>query len=295
CAASSCSSSSPPSTAGSLSPPRCCCPRRRCSTASATGTGPTWPRPSSAAPRAGWGPWTRPSPRSCRTGSWRPRWQPTAPSTGPRWPTSSARGAGADRTHRATSIASAAVHAAVTIVLALLGVPVGALLNVVIDRVPDRVPLRGPREGEPADPVHLGPVPPQPRLLRAGGREHLPRRWLWVELTTVAVLAVVGLRAGDDLRVVPLALLGAALVAVTVIDLQLLRIPDRVTFPTLAVSVPLVAAVSLRYDGGEAFVGGLIGMVTYFVALLVPHLVYPKGMGFGDVKLALLMGLHLGW
>ncbi|HLT15507.1 MAG TPA: A24 family peptidase [Acidimicrobiales bacterium] len=187
------------------------------------------------------------------------------------------------------------MHAAVTIVLALLGVPVGALLNVVIDRVPDRVPLRGPREGEPADPVHLGPVPLQPWLLRAGGRDHLPRRWLWVELTTVAVLAVVGLRAGDDLRVVPLALLGAALVAVTVIDLQLLRIPDRVTFPTLAVSVPLVAAVSLRYDGGEAFVGGLIGMVTYFVALLVPHLVYPKGMGFGDVKLALLMGLHLGW
>jgi leader peptidase (prepilin peptidase) / N-methyltransferase len=41
--------------------------------------------------------------------------------------------------------------------------------------------------------------------------------------------------------------------------------------------------------------GALVGMVGYFVLLLVPHLVYPKGMGFGDVKLALLMGLHLGW
>ena len=29
--------------------------------------------------------------------------------------------------------------------------------------------------------------------------------------------------------------------------------------------------------------------------LLLPHLVYPKGMGFGDVKLALVMGLYLGW
>ena len=29
--------------------------------------------------------------------------------------------------------------------------------------------------------------------------------------------------------------------------------------------------------------------------LLVPHLIYPRGMGFGDVKLALLMGLFLGW
>ena len=29
--------------------------------------------------------------------------------------------------------------------------------------------------------------------------------------------------------------------------------------------------------------------------LFVPHLVYPAGMGFGDVKLALVMGLYLGW
>lgn len=187
------------------------------------------------------------------------------------------------------------MHAAVTVLLALLGVPVGAFLNVVIDRVPDRVPLRGPREGEPAVPVQLGPVPLQPWLLRPGSRQGLPRRWLWVEVTTAVVYTAIGVRAGDDLRAVPLVVLGAALVAVTVIDLQLLRIPDRVTFPTLAVSVPLVLAVSLDQDGGEAFVGGLIGMATYFVALLLPHLVYPKGMGFGDVKLALLMGLHLGW
>jgi leader peptidase (prepilin peptidase)/N-methyltransferase len=37
-----------------------------------------------------------------------------------------------------------------------------------------------------------------------------------------------------------------------------------------------------------------IGALTYFMFLLIPHLVYPKGMGFGDVKLALLMGLYLG-
>ena len=39
----------------------------------------------------------------------------------------------------------------------------------------------------------------------------------------------------------------------------------------------------------------VIGSVAYFVLLLVPHLIYPRGMGFGDVKLALLMGLYLGW
>jgi leader peptidase (prepilin peptidase) / N-methyltransferase len=184
----------------------------------------------------------------------------------------------------------------VAVVLGVLGVLVGAFLNVVIDRVPDRAPLRGPCDGEASAPVQWGPVPAQPWLLRLGAdRSTLPRRWLWVELVTVAVLAVVGGRAGSDLSVVPLAVLGAALVAVSVIDLQLLRIPDRVTFPTLALAVPLVLAVSLDQDGGDAFRAGLIGALAYFVALLVPHLVYPRGMGFGDVKLALLMGLYLGW
>jgi leader peptidase (prepilin peptidase)/N-methyltransferase len=42
-------------------------------------------------------------------------------------------------------------------------------------------------------------------------------------------------------------------------------------------------------------VAALVGAVAYFLLLLVPHLVYPRGMGFGDVKLALVMGLYLGW
>jgi leader peptidase (prepilin peptidase)/N-methyltransferase len=189
------------------------------------------------------------------------------------------------------------VHVAVTVILGLLGVPVGSFLNVVIDRVPDKAPLRGPRDGEPCQPVSRLGVPLQPWLARRGRGEggSLPRRWLWVELVTAAVFVAFAVRYGDTLRVVPLVVLGASLVAVTVIDLQLLRIPDRVTFPTLAASLPLVLVVSLRYDDGDAFVAALIGAAVYFVALFVPHLIYPRGMGFGDVKLALVMGLHLGW
>jgi leader peptidase (prepilin peptidase) / N-methyltransferase len=109
------------------------------------------------------------------------------------------------------------------------------------------------------------------------------------------VFALFASRYADDLVIVPLLVLAASLVAVTVIDLQLLRIPDRVTFPTLALSLPLTLAVSIHHDLQGAFVGALVGAATYFVALLLPHLVYPRGMGFGDVKLALVMGLYLGW
>jgi leader peptidase (prepilin peptidase)/N-methyltransferase len=84
-------------------------------------------------------------------------------------------------------------------------------------------------------------------------------------------------------------------VAVSVIDLQLQRIPDRITFPTLALSLPLVALVSVQQDATETVRGALIGAATYFLLLLVTHLVYPAGMGFGDVKLALVMGLYVGW
>jgi len=189
------------------------------------------------------------------------------------------------------------VNAAAVLALGALGIPVGSFLNVVVDRVPEKAPLRGEREGEPCAPWSVGGAPLQPWLLRRGGRDGapLPRRWLWVELATVAVFALFAARYGDDLRIIPLLVLGAALVAVSVIDLQLLRIPDRVTFPTLAIAVPLVGLVSLRYDDGDAFVAALIGGFAYFVLLLLPHLVYPRGMGFGDVKLALVMGLYLGW
>lgn len=189
------------------------------------------------------------------------------------------------------------MRAAAVVGLGLVGLPVGSFLNVVIERVPDRASLRGARAGEPCAPLEVLGVPLQPWLLRGGrhGSTPLPRRWLGAELATAVVFALLGARYGDDLTVVPLLVLGGALVAVSVIDLRLLRIPDLVTFPALALSLLLVLAVSLRLDVPDAATGGLVGMATYFALLFVPHLVYPRGMGFGDVKLALVMGLYLGW
>lgn len=181
--------------------------------------------------------------------------------------------------------------------LGALGLPVGSFLNVVIDRVPDRLPLRGRVEGEACAPEEIISVPFQPWLLRSRRDDvrQLPRRWLWVELVTILAFAVIGARFGDEATALPLLVLAASLVAVSVIDLRLLRIPDRVTFPTLAVSLPLLLVVALADGEGSRFNGALIGAGVYFMVLFIPHLIYPRGMGFGDVKLALVMGLHLGW
>jgi leader peptidase (prepilin peptidase) / N-methyltransferase len=181
---------------------------------------------------------------------------------------------------------------------AVFGLAVGAFLNVVVDRVPDKIPLRAAGQDDPVRHLSWAGLPVQPWLLRrgrGGGDERLPLRWVGVEILTVVTFAALGVRYGTSLTVVPLLVLAACLVSVSVIDLQVLRIPDRITFPTLGVTVVLIVAVSLLQGHPDAIRGALAGMVGYFVMLIVPHLVYPRGMGFGDVKLALVMGLHLGW
>jgi leader peptidase (prepilin peptidase)/N-methyltransferase len=205
------------------------------------------------------------------------------------------------------------MNAGATALLAAAGLPVGAFLNVVIERVPDRLPLRGTAadaaegaaaeaagsaEGDVPVPGSWLGVPVLPWVLHGGGRASrlaLPRRRLVVELATVVVFAVLAARYGDEWAVVPLLGLGASLVAVTFVDLEHLRIPDRITFPTLALLVPAIVVVSAVEDVNASLRGAAIGSVAYFVLLLLPHLAYPRGMGFGDVKLALVMGLVLGW
>ena len=180
---------------------------------------------------------------------------------------------------------------------AALGVPVGSFLNVVIDRTPDKAPLRGVVEGEPSPPhLWLG-VPVQPWLLRGKGPEAGARRerWLAVELVTAAVFLAVGLQFGSTSALVPLLTLAAGLVAISFVDLEHLRIPDRITFPTLVVTAGGVLGASLQQGHGDALWGAVVGAVAYFLLLFLAHLASPRGMGFGDVKLALPMGLVLGW
>ncbi len=95
--------------------------------------------------------------------------------------------------------------------------------------------------------------------------------------------------------VVPYLVVFSALVAVSVVDLRLYRIPDRIVFPTLAVTTVLVIAGSIALHAGDSIKFALAGLVAYFGILFLFHVAYPRGMGFGDVKLAALMGLSLGW
>nr|MBA2438909.1 prepilin peptidase [Acidimicrobiia bacterium] len=87
----------------------------------------------------------------------------------------------------------------------------------------------------------------------------------------------------------------AALVAVTVIDLEHYIVPNRIVLATLVVSVPLLALAALVEGDWLSLRTALIGSVAAGAGLLVINLISPRGMGMGDVKLALVLGLYLGW
>ena len=65
--------------------------------------------------------------------------------------------------------------------------------------------------------------------------------------------------------------------------------------PALVVSIPWIAITSIVDGEPELVRYALAGGAIYFGFLFIAHLISPRGMGFGDVKLAAVMGLFVGW
>jgi leader peptidase (prepilin peptidase)/N-methyltransferase len=63
----------------------------------------------------------------------------------------------------------------------------------------------------------------------------------------------------------------------------------------LGATVLLLVVAALADGSGVAMQRALLGGLGAWAALFVLHIVSPAGMGFGDVRLALLLGLDLGW
>lgn len=110
-----------------------------------------------------------------------------------------------------------------------------------------------------------------------------------------ALVALVTWAFGFDwvlVSVVPFVVLMAVL---TVIDLRELRIPDKLTAPAGAAVLPLLA-LSLFSDWQDlSLIGALLGALAMGSFYFLLFFIYPAGMGFGDVKLAPIIGAQLGF
>ncbi|MGI8776156.1 MAG: prepilin peptidase [Acidimicrobiales bacterium] len=192
--------------------------------------------------------------------------------------------------------------ATVAVVCGLIGLYTGLYLNLVIDRVPQKEPMRPLRagcrncldaDGAPAR------VPRLPWMARRGRcpacGEHVSLRYPFVELGTAALYAAVAVRLGANAALPAFLVFVGSLVAISVIDLELQIIPNRIIYPTIAMSLPLLALAALVEGDIARMETALAGAVIAFAILLVVHLVSPASMGFGDVRLAFVLGLFLGW
>jgi leader peptidase (prepilin peptidase)/N-methyltransferase len=183
-----------------------------------------------------------------------------------------------------------------------LGLAVGSFLNVVIWRVPRgesllRPPSACPGCGHPIRKRDNVPLLSW-ALLRGKCRDCQARisvRYPLVEAITALLFLLVLWRFGLGLEFLAFAYLAALGVVLTCIDLDVRRLPNVLVLPAYAVLGVLFAAQSFVTGDWWPFVSALIGGAALFVFYLIAAIVYPGGMGFGDVKLAGVIGMALGW
>jgi leader peptidase (prepilin peptidase)/N-methyltransferase len=195
-----------------------------------------------------------------------------------------------------------AVTALLAVFCGVIGLCVGSFVNVLIWRVPRKESVVRPRSRCPQCQTAIAERDNIPVIswlvLRGKCRTcaaPIPLRYPLVEAATAALFVAAAIRFGASWQLPAFCVFFAALLAISVIDLAHFIIPNRIVYPTLFVTVPMLAGAA-AFDGTwRHFEDALIGGAAGFGALLVVHLISPRGMGFGDVRLAGVIGVMVGW
>jgi len=157
-----------------------------------------------------------------------------------------------------------------------------------------RLSVRGGEPEEAACRTCAGPIPPPPAL-----RCWLCGSWFGVpvviELVAAAVTALLFARFGTQPGVAAFAYLGVVGVALTEIDLAVQRLPDRLTLLTYPALIVLLGLAAVSDDSGVALSRALLGGLAVGAGYLLLGLASAGQLGGGDIKLAGLVGLALGW
>jgi leader peptidase (prepilin peptidase)/N-methyltransferase len=172
----------------------------------------------------------------------------------------------------------------------------GSFLNVVAARLPDRRSLVTPRSACPSCGTEIAWYDNVPlvsyAVLRGRCRScHARIGWRYpaVELATAVLVAACFLQSGWSGRALVNAYFCAALVVLSAIDAERRILPDLIVLPSFVII--LASNIALEPDRAVEWVAASLGASLFLFLALVA---YPKGMGMGDVKLALVLGAALG-
>jgi leader peptidase (prepilin peptidase)/N-methyltransferase len=186
----------------------------------------------------------------------------------------------------------------------LAGAVTGAILYDVAARVPphrapspsedgssgsdgDAVPVvtNGNRDAAHGQPTETDlPAPPPSRLEQLGAT-----------LVTAALFVGAALRFGPVPELAAYCVFFAGLVLLSVTDLRVGLVPRRLLYPWLVLLGIALAGASWADDDWHRFWVAAVCGVGTFVIFFVLWFAYPRGLGFGDVRLAGVIGVALGW
>lgn len=188
------------------------------------------------------------------------------------------------------------------VVAGVLGLMVGSFLNVVIWRVPRGESVVAPPSHCPGCDIRIAErdnIPVVSWLLLHGKCRHcqqpIAARYPAVEILTASLFAAVAARIELNVALIGFLYFTAVAVALAFIDYDTKRLPNAITYPAYVVGPAVLAVDALVSGSWTPFVRSMIGMVALFAFYLLLVVVYPAGMGGGDVKLAGIIGLFLGW
>jgi leader peptidase (prepilin peptidase) / N-methyltransferase len=179
------------------------------------------------------------------------------------------------------------------------GLAIGSFMTVVVARVPAGESVIRPRSRCPgcgAEIRNRDNVPVVSWLL-LGGRcrscgERISVRYPLLELSTAVLVSGAAALYDRPWIAVMLALFLALMPAIAWIDIERRIIPNRITYPAFLGFAGYVV-VAWLFDGGTDPARGLVGALVYGGGLFVVALI-SRGMGMGDVKLALVIGVVMG-
>jgi leader peptidase (prepilin peptidase) / N-methyltransferase len=179
----------------------------------------------------------------------------------------------------------------------IVGLVIGSFLNVVAYRVPRKESLASPPSHCPYCDRAIRPYDNIPvlswLLLRGRCRdcgESISPLYPLVEATTGVLYGlIVAVRWPDTAEIALGLILVTFLVPLTLIDLEVRRLPDILTIPAGVLAIVVGSALDPGGEVERLIAGGIAGLVFFVIAVA-----YPGGMGLGDVKLAAVLGLFLG-
>jgi len=197
------------------------------------------------------------------------------------------------------------VETSFALMFGFLGLEVGSFLNVCIDRLPRGESILNPPSRCPVchHRLEVKDLIPLFSYLQLRGRcryckASIPIRLMWIELVTGAMFVFLYYRYGLTPELGVMAFYTCIFTVIFMIDLEHGLILNRVVYFGVVVAllfalfIPQPWITQIKLGGIANFaVGGGIGFVTFLIAALISR----GGMGWGDVKLAALIGLATGF